>query len=702
MRWLVLISSLIWVSSAVAQDTLSVVADTMVVSATRSERPVLTVPFAVNVLDAQDMPRAEAGMSLAEKLRYVPGLVVDNRQNLSQGDRITMRGMGARASFGVRGIRLVLDGIPLTMPDGQAQLNNLDLADMGRVEILRGPSAALYGNASGGVILLESKNSSGDPFRIRPSMVMGSDGLWRLQVQASGYRDRHQYAISGYRLVSNGYRDFSEGRTWGLNARTTYRVSERVSVMGVIHHVDSPFLLNPSSLDRAVADSLPRSARFFVRAQGASKSVLQTQGGVTVTYSGEDVRAVNTVYGLTRALYNPIPGRVIDLDRKAGGWRSVVSGEQGSVSWTTGVDVDIQRDVRKEYENDGLPDGMVNTVAASEVLKEVRLGAQLQDQKEAVTSLGPFAHISLQATEQVQFALGLRYDYFDFDVTDVMLSDGVDASGSRTMTQWSPSVGVTYRLTDLMAIYANVSTAFQTPTTTELGNRPTGAGGFNPNLDPERLQSFEVGVKGFSPSGVLSYDVAAYVIRIEDMLIPFQVAGSEEIFYRNTGHARNVGFETHMRWTPVEAVRMDGSYTRQQFTFRDYQLESGEQLSGNQVPGVPPHRFAVGVRWHHSLGIFAEGHVQVTSDMFANDSNGAPAGSAKSERDFVNDGVAVADLRVGLDYVFFEGYVGINNVFDTRYNSSIVPNAFGDRFFEPASGRMFFVGIGLDLGASAW
>lgn len=689
--WVVCVSP-IW-----AQDTLTVVADTLVVSATRTERSILDVPFAVDVLTETDLPQAEAGVSLAEKLRYVPGLVVDNRQNLSQGDRITMRGVGARASFGVRGILLVLDGIPLTMPDGQAQLNNLDLADIGRVEVLRGPSAALYGNASGGVILLHSKSGADTPFAIRPSGVIGSNGLRRVQVQASGGVGKHRYAVSGYRLESDGYRDFSAGRTWGLNARSFYQVSDRLSVMGVVHHVDSPFLLNPSSLDRAVADSLPKSARFFVRSQGASKSVLQTQGGLTAKYVGDDVRVESTVYGLTRALYNPIPGRVIDLDRKAGGWRTVLAGDVSSVSWTVGLDVETQRDSRQEFNNDGLPDGQVNTIDASDVLRQVQLGAQLQDQKESVTSFGPFVHGVWAFHPEWQVMAGVRYDHFAFEVTDRLLSDGIDASGSRAMGQWSPSVGVTFRATDLMSVYANAGTAFQTPTTTELGNQPNGTGGFNPNLKPERMRSFEVGLKGFSSSGVVVYDVAGYGMRIRDMLIPFQVAGSEEIFYRNAGQTQNVGFETHVRWTPVEAVQADVSYAHQRFTFRDYQLASGEQLSGNKVPGVPPHRLALGLKVRHPLGAFAEVHVLATDDVFANDLNGPPMGSAKSERDYVNDGAVVTDLRLGLQRAIFEGYLGINNVFDTRYNSSIVPNAFGDRFFEPAAGRMVYVGLTVDV-----
>jgi iron complex outermembrane recepter protein len=308
------------VSPVFAQDTLTVAADTLVVSALRADRPFLEVPFAMDVRAITDLPRAEPGMSLGEKLRYVPGLVVDNRQNMSQGDRITMRGIGARAAFGVRGIRLVLDGIPLTMPDGQAQLSNLDLVDIARVEVLRGPSAALYGNASGGVILLQSGAGKQGTFSIRPSVVMGGNGLRRVQVQTSGQTGNHTYAASGYQMVATGYRDFSSGRTWALNAHNTYRISDRWQVSGAIHHVDSPFLLNPSSLDRATADSLPKTARFFVRSQGSSKSVLQTQGGVTARFSGQGVRVETTLYGLRRALYTPFP---------AAWWTSIVRPEGG-------------------------------------------------------------------------------------------------------------------------------------------------------------------------------------------------------------------------------------------------------------------------------------------------------------------------------------------------------------------------------------
>ena len=670
-------------------------ADTLVVSALRADRPFLEVPFAMYVRAITDLPRAEPGMSLGEKLRYVPGLVVDNRQNMSQGDRITMRGIGARAAFGVRGIRLVLDGIPLTMPDGQAQLSNLDLVDIARVEVLRGPSAALYGNASGGVILLQSGAGKQGTFSIRPSVVMGGNGLRRVQVQTSGQTGNHTYAASGYQMVATGYRDFSSGRTWALNAHNTYRISDRWQVSGAIHHVDSPFLLNPSSLDRATADSLPKTARFFVRSQGSSKSVLQAQGGVTARFSGQGVRVETTLYGLRRALYNPIPGRVVDVDRQAGGWRSAISWHRAPISWTAGLDVEAQRDSRQEFANEGLPPG--EAFEASEVLGRVRRGPPLLDQKESVTSLGPFVHVGWAVTKRWLVAAGARCDHFSFDVQDRLFAAGKDASGSRAMDKWSPSVGLTFRVTDLISVYANAGTAFQTPTTTELGNRPDGAGGFNPDLDPERMASIEAGVKGFTSSGSLAFDAAAYQIRIRDMLIPFQVSGSEEIFYRNAGRARNLGFETHLRWTPAAAVRVDGSFSRQRFTFQDYRIASGEQLSGNRVPGVPPYRISIGFALNHRSGAFCEVHLQATADVFANDLNGPTVGSSKAQGDFVNEGAVVTDWRMGLDHSFFKGYLGINNVFGRRYNGSIVPNAAGDRFFEPAAGRTLFAGVAIEM-----
>ena len=262
------------------------------------------------------------------------------------------------------------------------------------------------------------------------------------------------------------------------------------------------------------------------------------------------------------------------------------------------------------------------------------------------------------------------------------------------MQQWSPTLGLTYRPRPLLAIYANFSTAFQTPTTTELSNRPDGARGFHPDLQPEQFRSFELGAKGATPR--LSYNLAAYHLAIRNLLIPFQ-GPTEEIFYRNAGKARNIGLEAHVTWAPVAGVRAEAAYAHQRFVFRDFVLNTGHQLAGNRVPGVAPHRISAGLVLSHPVGPFAELHLRGNSRLFANDFNGPPPGSAKALSDFVEPARVIADLRLGLARPAFTFHLGLNNVFGTGYNGSLVPNAIADRFFEPAAGRNMHAGVSIDI-----
>ena len=269
-----------------------------------------------------------------------------------------------------------------------------------------------------------------------------------------------------------------------------------------------------------------------------------------------------------------------------------------------------------------------------------------------------------------------------------------------------------FRPAPLTAFYGSFSTAFQTPTTSELSNRPTEAGGFNPGLEPEQLRGFEAGVKGFVPGAGMAYDAAVFAYGISNMLLPFQIDNPEtdEIYFRNAGKTRNRGIELKLAWSPVPALDLALAYTGMRFEFDDFELErevDGNtrtyQLSGNEVPGVPPHHLFAGFTYTDpGSGAFMEMNAQWTAEYFANDFNGPAPGSGKPESDFVNDGYALVDLRAGITYngdmfgaVLF---AGVNNLFDTRYNGSIVPNAFGDRFFEPAAGRTWYVGFGLPVG----
>ncbi|NUO81637.1 TonB-dependent receptor [candidate division KSB1 bacterium] len=679
----------------------------VLVTATREARPKVRVPYAISVLGHNDIQRGEAALSLEEALAAIPGVVVNNRYNLAQGDRISMRGLGSRSAFGVRGLKIMLDGIPLTMPDGQSQLNNLDLNSIGRIEILRGPSSALYGNAAAGLINLQTQAAADAPLRVQPQFLTGSNGLRKWQTKLSGAIGKHNYFVNVSKLDLDDLREHSAARFASINAIGRHEISPQLKLTTVFNYYDSPYLLNPSSLSQTELANSTTATRFFIKQQAAGKKLWQGQAGATLKYG--EAFAV-TLYGLSRELLNPIPGRIIELDRSSGGVRSVFGKRFGlgnfGVRWLLGADYEMQSDARREFVNNGIPREQVGIVEASKMLALLQYGPKLIDQKEKVFGLGPFTEIELAFRSNWIATFGARYDRYKFEATDRLLEDGVDASGARTMAQFSPMLGLTFRPSNALAIYANYATAFQTPTTTELSNQPTAEGGFNPDLQPETLRSFELGVKGLWPEKHFEWDVALYAMNLEHMLIPYQIqnASSDEIFFRNAGAARNRGVELSCEWRPASQLRAALAYTFMNFEFTDFVIETANartQLAGNKVPGVPPQHLFASLLYEHTSGVYAELEAQWNAEYFTNDFNGPPPGSNVTRSNFSNAGYRTVDLRLGLSRSFkkigFDFFLGVNNLFDERYNGSIVPNAQANRFFEPAPERNWYVGGSVTL-----
>ncbi|MGH7602313.1 MAG: TonB-dependent receptor, partial [bacterium] len=347
-------------------------------------------------------------------------------------------------------------------------------------------------------------------------------------------------------------------------------------------------------------------------------------------------------------------------------------------------------------QNRGIPPGQAGVIAANEIFSALQYGPVLLDQKERVIGAGPFSELQWEMSPDWAITLGARYDHYWLKVCDRFVADGADDSGARNMDQLSPMIGLAYHPDPVLTAYMNYSTAFQIPTTTELGNRPTGEGGFNPDLNPETIRSFEAGLKGRWPQMRLNYDFALYRFDIEDMLISYQipVAVSAEVFFRNAGKARNQGVEMKLQWLPLQGLQAAFACTFMNFRFEDFLLEASSgnapgvaQLAGKKVPGVLPHRFFAGVIYEHGSGAYAEINWQQVGRYFTNDFNGPPPGSSKPLRDFINEAYQITDVRVGWQgrYKGIGGEIfgGSNNLFDARYNGSIVPNASGDRFFEP-------------------
>jgi iron complex outermembrane receptor protein len=654
-----------------AQETRSDTLPAVHVTVLKTPFDVTNAPLDVTSVGSRDIATARPGFSIDEALGQVAGIQVDNRLNFAIGERLSVRGIGARSQFGTRGVRVIVDGIPATLADGQSAFNNIDMGSLGLAEAIRGPASALYGNASAGVISFRTLAPPAVPFSPTLRYMTGSDGLARYQAGVGGMVGRGTYVVNADRLDYNGYRDYSRARNWHLNSVGTWDW-DRASVTLVANSAQYD-AENPGSLSDSLIGANRRQAYFNNFKQQTGERGRQNQLGLSARAALGVGELQFSMYGLTRALDNPIPPSIIGIHRAAGGARVAyaVSGgtaERGATA-IIGGESDVQRDDRRNWTN-------VNGDPTDLTL----------DQRERVTSTSPF--IQLSATlGKATFLGGLRYDQFRFAAQDHLISaTNPDDSGVRHMYSASPTIGVTYTLVPGMSLYANVSTGFQTPTTTELANRPSGAGGFNPELQPERTHSHEAGVKG--RTSFILYDVAVYDMRIDDELIPFEVASAAgRQFYRNAGTARHRGADAGLTAILAPSVRMQASYSFTDARYVTYTLVSGgtsTSYATNRVPGVAPNMASLSLDLGSESSRFVSVAERYRSAIPVDDANAA-----------LSRGFAVTDVRGLVRAGKISVFGGIGNLFDKTYNTSVSINAFGGRYFDPAPGRTFYAGVDL-------
>lgn len=654
------------------------VQESITVTATRIPTTSTDTPYSVDVVLPED---SEPGESMAETLRGVPGVVVSKRNNPSQGDRITIRGSGARTPFGVRGIKILLDGIPLTATDGQSQLNNIDLSNLARVEIIRGSSASLYGNSAGGVLNLSSDLSSG----LKTSGVFGAHQSQNYSARYGASLNGFSFSVNGSHQTTQGFREHSAGETNRLQFAGSKIFLKDWSLNVALHHADSPYLLNPGSLDKATAREQPETARGFIQAQGAGKKVKQTQAAITLRRILPQQTFETTLFTVARDLENPIPAEIVDLERDFSGLRTVWSSDKNWFQVMVGLDLERQRDQRREYTNLGLPTEV--NLAPSRIVNAVQRGPLLLDQQEQFEILAPFFQLRRRLTPELSLFLGSRYDYYRIQVRDDFLENG-DQSGDRTMKQLSPMTGVSWNLNSSSSIYANLASSFQTPTANEMSNRQDGTGGFNPALNPEHRKTLEAGFRHRTPAYHGSLSV--WTNRAEDMILPFQTSEGGQIYYRNAGEVHASGLEIQGFLTANHWLELDYAYSWSVHKFESYVVEDGStslNLKGNKVPGVPPQTLYIGGKINHNSGFQAACHIRWEDAYFANDENGGD----DPQDAYVNDAHWLVDLRLGFEAKMrrnnFSVWLALDNVFNERYNSSIIPNAFGNRYFEPGVDR---------------
>ena len=649
--------------------------DEVSVTATRVEKVLDKIPAAVGVVDEEAIQFGTQQIGLDESLVKVPGVFMQNRYNFAQDLRISIRGFGARSSFGIRGVKILVDGIPETLPDGQGNVDSIDLGSTERIEVIRGPVSSLYGNASGGAILVNSEQPPDTPFiSLRP--MVGEDGFQKHQLKFGGKQGKLGYLVNISDLDYDGYREHSRTETTQINSKFNYSVNAASRLTTVINYTDSPTAEDPGGLTAQQVDEDPTQARERNVDFDAGEEVEQTRLGFVYEQNiGDAATLMLRNYYVWRDFNNKLPfvgGGAVDLDRFfwGGGAQYTHVSQLGGRDnrFLIGIDLDRQDDDRRRFDNN---QGLLGDLAL--------------DQNEEVDSIGLYLQNELSFNDQLELTLGARYDRITFDVTDSFLADG-DDSGKRTLEELSPSVGLRYSPSALVNLYANISTSFETPTTTEFAN-PAG-GGFNPDLDPQTATNYEIGAKG-SIGKWMRYEVALFRIDVEDELIPFELQNQpDREFFENAGESQREGVELLLTTEPVDGLSVSLAYTWSDFTFDKFIDDNGNDFSGNRIPGIPEHMIHADLTYTHDSGLFAYWDLLYVDEVFANNANTAE-----------NDAYTVSNLRLGYTKFFdnweFSPFLGVNNLFDERYNGNVRINAFGQRFFEPAPERNLYGGFTL-------
>ena len=669
----------------------------LTVSVTRAELPLSKVPLSVHTVGHVQISRAQPTWGLDEALANVPGVFVANRYNFSQDQRISIRGFGARSAFAVRGIKILVDGIPQTLPDGQGQLTNLELGEVDHIEVLRGSASALYGNASGGVISIWTKPHDVARANEEARFVAGrfdqrAGRSWNKWQSTTSMRIGSGSAlVTVSRLDYEGERDHSAADNRMLNARVQLPIGTRWSLALVTDVGDNPRADNPGSLTLAELNANRDTVPLLNRNRNAGKAVTQVQTGATLrrsmTHGGE---AAFTIFGLTRDLTNPITTTYIDLGRVDYGARASVTYPLpvGTLSHrlTAGFDFQRQRDDRKNF-------NYLNTPGDSAKADTVRS----LDQLEQVTEIGPFVQSALELSARTTLTTGLRYDWVKFAVQDHLITTtppNPDDSGDRLMRAFSGSLGLAVNPSRRATLYANIGSSFETPTTTELANSASGAGGFNPDLKPQQAWNYEIGARA-SPDARVGFTLAVFQADVRDALVPYELA-APRFYYRNAGSTRHRGVELSTDVSIVPNVSVHAVWTYADYRYRSYSFTTGtvlHTLDGRALPGIPQHWLNLMVRAQPAAfrGAWAEVQQSHSSGYFVSDTLSTRA-----------DPWWATNIRVGWEgkagSMRLAPFLGINNVFNHLYVSSVVINAARDRFYEPAPGRNIYVGLSVGAG----
>jgi len=662
--------------SAAARYDSPGVLEEIIVTATRIPTEWSRMGLAVGRVGQDDLQLGRQQLGLDESLVNIPGLFLQNRYNFAQDLRISIRGFGARANFGIRGIKLFADDIPLTMPDGQGNVDSIDIGSAQSVEVIRGPVSAIYGSAGGGVINIATEDGPETPF-LSARISAGAYDYRLAQAKAGGQSGALNWFVNLSDTELDGYRAQSRYKRTLLNSKFRYDFGADASLTVVFNATDSPRAEDAGALTAAEVmrdrrQAAPRNVQFK-----ADEGLKQQKLGLVWRHRLNDTNDyLLRAYAIRREFWNLLPfdinsngqGGSVDLDRKVAGiggqwsWQTPMGGAADN-QLVLGFDVDDQRDLRKRFANN---QGVI--------------GALTTSQDEDVSSRSVYLEDVLAVTPRLTLTAGVRYDHMKYEVTDRTAGNG---SGQTKFDQVSPMFSIAWSRSRQLNLYANLSTSFDPPAITELAN-PEGPSGFNRALDPQKATNYEIGARGWVGQRA-RYELALFHIDVKDEIVPFELEGSGQAFYHNAGQSTHKGLEAGVDLDLAPGLTGSIAYTWSDFAFKTFTDLDGSVYDGNRIPGIPKQQFHLALNWQHASGFYAGWDSLIVGAFFADNANAVKTSS-----------YSVSDVRGGYRWTYrdweFQPFLGVSNVFDEKYMGNIRINAAFGRYYEPAPERNAYAG----------
>ncbi|HXO65794.1 MAG TPA: TonB-dependent receptor [Steroidobacteraceae bacterium] len=675
--------------------------ESVTVTATRIASNTFDVPAAISSVPAQQLIDDALGINLSDDIATVPGLLARDRNNYAQDQQISIRGIGANSAFGVRGVRIYQDGIPATGADGQGQVSQLNLDSAARVEVLRGPFSALYGNSSGGVIQVFTADGA-QPDQVRASAAYGSFDVWRAGLDASGAAGDFNYNAAFTHFSVDGYRPHSAAENESFNAKLGYQVDERNHLSLILNLISRPDAQDPLGLTSAQFATAPNQAAPAALLFDTRKSLQQQQAGLIWNLQLTDSQSFQLMgYGGDRSVlqFLAIPlaaqlsptssGGVVDLDRDFGGsdarwsWQTELAGRP--FSWVLGVSYDWYDELRRGYDN------FADTTLGVE-------GELRRNENDITYDIDEYTQVTWDFASLWSLMLGLRNSDVNFSVQDHFMTptNGNDG-GSVTYTAGTPVAGLTFKLRPWVHLYASWGRGFETPLGSELAYRPDGEAGPNFDLRPARSANSELGAK-FQLLPSFNAEATIFNTNTHDEIVVDTNLGGRST-YQNSGRTTRRGAEAGLDWRFAAPWHLQLAYTYVEATYTDAYftcttapcaVPDALVPAGNRLPGVPKNNVFGTVRFGDELGPFAAAEAQYVSTVAANDVNSVFA-----------PGYAVFGVSGGYAARWPSGdwslFVRINNLLNRHYVGSLIVDDSNKGYFETAAPFNVLVG-----GALSW